>query len=74
MKQNMKAVDRVLRIAVAGLAVWPALALGPGTSGGIAVLAVAAIFVITGASGFCPLYLAIGRAGHRAGHGVRRPA
>ena len=70
MKQNMKAADRVLRIVVAGLAVWPALALGTGTPGGIAVLAVAAILVITGVSGFCPLYRAIGR----AGHGVRRPA
>ena len=32
MKQNMKAADRVLRI-VAGLAVWPALALGPAAPG-----------------------------------------
>jgi len=65
MKQNMKTADRATRIIVAGLAVWPALAIGPGTPGGIVILAVAAVLASTGVSGFCPLYLAAGDRRHR---------
>lgn len=53
-----------------GLAVWPALAIGPRTPGGIVILTAAAILAIIGVSGFCPLYLGAGR----AGRGTRRPA
>jgi hypothetical protein len=60
MKENMKITDRAIRIVFAGLAVWPALAVGPGTPGGVIILAAAAILVVTGVSGFCPLYLAVG--------------
>jgi len=70
MKQNMRTADRAARIIVAGLAVWPALAIGPGTPGGIVILAAAVILAVTGVSGFCPLYLAV----RRAGRGARRPA
>jgi hypothetical protein len=69
-KQDMKTADRIARIIAAGLAVWLVLAVGAGTPGGIVILAAAAILVSTGVSGFCPLYLAAGR----AGRGTRRPA
>jgi hypothetical protein len=69
-QQNMRTADRSARIIAAGLAVWPALAIGPSTPGGIVILTAAAILAITGVSGFCPLYLAAGR----AVHGTRRPA
>jgi Protein of unknown function (DUF2892) len=58
MMQNMKTADRVARIIVAGLAVWPALAIGPATPGGIVILTAAAILAVTSVSGFCPLYVA----------------
>jgi hypothetical protein len=69
-RQNMKTADRVARIVAAGLAVWAAAAIGPGTPGGIVILTAAAILAITSVSGFCPLYLAAGR----LGRGTRRPA
>jgi len=68
-RQNMNTADRVARIIAARLAVWPALAIGPGTPGGIVILT-AAVLAITGMSGFCPLYLAAGR----VGGGTRCPA
>jgi hypothetical protein len=43
-------------------------AIGPGTPGGITILAAAAILVVTGVSGFCPLYLAVGRMARGARH------
>ena len=70
MQQNMKTADRAARIIAAVLAVWPALAIGPGTPGGLVILTAAAILAITGVSGFCPLYLAAGR----AVRGTRHPA
>jgi hypothetical protein len=57
MIKNMKPADRVARIIVAGLAVWPALAIGPATPGGIVILTAAAILTVTSVSGFCPLYV-----------------
>ncbi len=72
MKQNMVLADRAARIVLAGLAVWPALVVGPGSPGGIAILAVAGIFTATSLSGFCPLYLAFGRLSHGR-HSARHP-
>lgn len=67
MKQNMKATDRAVRVLAAGLAVWAALAVGPGRPSGVVILVAAAVLAITGLSGFCPLYLVAGRR-------LRRPA
>jgi uncharacterized membrane protein len=62
MKQNMHAVDRLVRaVVVAPLAVWLAVAVGMGTVLGVVALVFAAIMVATGVSGFCPLYTLVGR-------------
>jgi hypothetical protein len=61
MKQNMHAVDRLVRaLVVAPLAVWLAVAVGMGTVLGVVALVFAAIMVATGVSGFCPLYTLVG--------------
>ncbi len=65
MKQNMRNADRLARLVVAALAVWLAIAVGPGTAGGIIVLVIAGIMTATGLSGFCPLYLLFGHLGRR---------
>jgi hypothetical protein len=57
MERNMGTLDRVIRgVIVAPAAVWAALALGAGTPGGIALLVVAAVMLVTALAGFCPLY------------------
>ncbi len=66
MKQNMHAVDRLVRaVVVAPLAVWLALAVGVGTVLGVVAMVFAAIMVATGVSGFCPLYTLATRLTHR---------
>lgn len=59
-KKNEGNIDRIVRLVVAAAAIAGAAALGPGTVGGIVLLAVAAIMVVTAATGFCPLYRLIG--------------
>lgn len=61
MTRNMGRTDRLLRAFV----VAPLLAIGAvfadaTTAGGIALLAGAAIMLVTAASGFCPLYRIFG--------------
>ncbi len=56
MKKNMGTLDRALRVLVAAGAVSASGAIGFSTAGGIVLLAVAAIMVVTAASGYCPLY------------------
>lgn len=65
MKRNMHAADRIARAILAAAAVWLAIAIGAGTSGGVSALVVAGIMTATAASGFCPLYLQAARVGHR---------
>jgi hypothetical protein len=60
MKKNEGNIDRIVRLVVAAMAVAGAAALGMGTVGGIVLLAVAVIMVVTAASGFCPLYRLVG--------------
>jgi hypothetical protein len=70
MKQNMRAVDRLVRaVVVAPLAVWLALVVGAGTVLGVVALVFAGVMVATGISRFCPLYTMAARLTHR-----RKPA
>jgi hypothetical protein len=60
MERNMGTADRIVRaFVVAPLAVVGAIALGPGSIGGIALLAVAGVMLATAAVGFCPLYASL---------------
>ncbi len=61
MKRNMHAPDRIVRGVLAAAAVWLAIALGAGTAGGVVALVFAVIMAATAISGFCPLYLLLGR-------------
>ena len=61
MKRNVGTLDRVLRVlVVAPLAVIGAVAAGTTTPVGLLLIAVAAIMVVTGLVGFCPLYALFG--------------
>ena len=56
MKGNMGAADRAARVILAALGWWLAAWLGYATAGGVIVLVVAGILVVTAAVGYCPLY------------------
>jgi len=60
MKKNMGAADVVIRMAVAIIMII--LLFKGGITGTVAYLlgAIAAIFLITGTTGFCPLYRLFG--------------
>lgn len=82
MKKNMGKTDRALRVLVAAGAVAGSGVLGFSTAGGIVLLVVAAVMVVTAASGYCPLYSVFGlttrgpdagSGGHRVAH-LRRAA
>lgn len=60
MRTNESTVDRVIRVALAAVAVVVALLVGAGTALGIILFVVAAILLITAAVGFCPLYRILG--------------
>ena len=60
MKKNMGSADRVIRVILAAIVV--VLYFANVISGTVALilLALAAVFVLTGFMSFCPLYLAFG--------------
>ena len=60
MAQNEGTTDRVVRVVVGAAALAASFAVGISTGGGIVLAAVGAIALITGATGFCPLYRAFG--------------
>ena len=68
MSANEGVIDRVLRITVGIVALVAGLALGVGSVVGIVLLVVAAIMLLTGVVGFCPLYtiFRINTAGRRS--------
>jgi DUF2892 family protein len=72
MRRNMGAADRAARVVLAALGWWLAASLGYATAGGVIVLVVAGILVVTAAAGYCPLYtlLSVSTRGgwHRAAH------
>lgn len=71
--KNMGSLDRALRaFVVAPAAIVAALALGASSIGGIVLLAVAGIALVTGAAGRCPNYVLLGIDTRGRGH-VRAP-
>lgn len=60
MGRNESNIDRIIRVVVAVAAVAIALAIGAGSVGGIILLVVAAVMLVTAAVGFCPLYRVLG--------------
>ena len=72
----MGALDRGLRaFVVAPVAIVVAVIVGVGTLGGVILLVVAGIMLVTALTGFCPNYVGIGISTdprlHRVGHPVR---
>ena len=61
LSRNMGTADRALRVyVIAPVAIVAALALGVSSIGGIVLLAVAGIALVTGVSGVCPGYVPFG--------------
>jgi hypothetical protein len=56
MKQNIGGSDRIVRIVLAVLLTVGAWMAGFGSIGGIILLVLAAVMLVTSAVGFCPLY------------------
>jgi len=59
MKVNQGSIDRAIRLVVAGVLIGVGLRVVRGP-GGIAMAAIGVIPLLTGLSGFCPLYTLIG--------------
>jgi hypothetical protein len=60
MKPNLGTTDRIVRVGIAvllGIGAWLA---GLGSVGGIILLVLAAVMLVTSAVSFCPLYLPFG--------------
>lgn len=61
MRRNMGIWDRALRIVVATPVFWAlGVMVGNGSIGSIVLYALAAIMLITGVTGYCPLYRLFG--------------
>lgn len=60
MQTNVGSTDRMIRAIVGIVALIGAVVLGIGSGGGIALLALGAIMVVTASVGFCPLYRMFG--------------
>lgn len=56
MHRNMGVTDRWARVVLAALGWWLAASIGYGSVGGIVVLVVAGILLVTAVAAFCPLY------------------
>ncbi len=57
MPKNVGSADKIIRIALALVAVVVAFAVGAGSPGGIVLFVVAAVLLVTALVGTCPLYL-----------------
>ena len=60
MSRNESGLDRIIRVVIAIAAVIGASAVGFGTAGAWILLVVAAILLVTAATGFCPLHRVFG--------------
>jgi hypothetical protein len=76
MKRRVGIIDQAIRVIVGIAAVIVALVIGASTAWGIVLLVVALILLLTGLSGYCPIYSALkidtlaksGESGHRMAH------
>lgn len=60
MIRNEGAVDRIIRAIIGVVALVAAVAVGFGSVGGIVLLVLGGVLVVTAAVGFCPLYRVFG--------------
>ncbi|MBL8928868.1 MAG: DUF2892 domain-containing protein [Kineosporiaceae bacterium] len=60
MLRNEGPVDRGIRAVIGVIAAIAAFSVGAGSGLGILLLVVAAIMLLTAATGFCPLYRVLG--------------
>ena len=60
MSTNESPIDRVIRVLIAVAAVVVAFVVGASSVLGIILFVVAAIMLVTAATGFCPLYRVFG--------------
>lgn len=60
MSRNESNVDRMIRVAVAMVAVIGAVTVGASSVLGVVMFVVAGILLLTAAVGFCPLYRLLG--------------
>ena len=60
MVRNEGTADRIIRAIIGVVALVAAVAVGVGAVGGIVLLVLGGVLVVTGAVGFCPLYRVFG--------------
>jgi hypothetical protein len=60
MVRNEGTVDRIIRAIIGVVALVASVAAGVGTVGGIVLLVLGGVLVVTAAVGFCPLYRVFG--------------
>lgn len=60
MTTNVGSTDKIIRIGLAAVAALIAVLTGAGTVGGILLLVVAGVLLVTALVGFCPLYRLFG--------------
>jgi uncharacterized membrane protein len=66
MSTNESTLDRIIRGVVGAIALIVAVVVGMGSVGGILLVVVGGILVVTAAVGFCPLYRILGLSTARA--------
>jgi hypothetical protein len=66
MRTNESTLDRIIRGVVGAIALIVAVVVGMGSVGGILLVVVGGILVVTAAVGFCPLYRILGLSTARA--------
>ena len=59
MKKRVGVIDQAIRVIVAIAAVIVSLVIGSSTAWGIVLLVVAMLLLVTGLSGYCPVYSAL---------------
>ena len=69
MSKNESNLDRMIRVAVAVIAIVAGVAVGSSSLLGIVLFVVAAVMLVTAAVGFCPLYRLLGI---RTDHGTSK--